>query len=98
MSFRFVIYIFDISEKSYTKLIYHSPKQVPVMMDKECNHYVKVCFKKAELIYKRFYHIVFLEIYKSFNLIPEQLEAKKRFCVEVRQKNSRRNGIQVCVR
>ena len=51
------------------------------MMDKECKHYVKGCFKKAELIYKRFYHIVFLEICKSFNLMPKGLEAKKRYCV-----------------
>ena len=50
-------------------------------MDKECKHYVKGCFKKAELIYKRFYHIVFLEICKSFNLMPKGLEAKKRYCV-----------------
>ena len=51
------------------------------MMDKECKHYVKGCFKKAELIYKRFYHIFFLEICKSFNLMPKGLEAKKRYCV-----------------
>ena len=75
MSFRF-IYI-----RRHTKSIYYSPKQVPILMDRECKHYVKVCFKKAELIYKRFYHVVFLEIYKSFNLMPKGLEAKKRFCV-----------------
>ena len=51
------------------------------MMERECKHYVKVCFKKAELIYIRFYHIVLLEICKSFNLMPKGLEAKKRFYV-----------------
>ena len=50
-------------------------------MDEKCNNYVKVCFKKAELIYKRFYHIVFLEICKSFNLISKGLEVKKSFCL-----------------
>ena len=50
-------------------------------MDETCNDYVKACFKKAELIYKRFYHIVFLEICKSFNLMPKGLVAKKIFCV-----------------
>ena len=63
------------------------PKQVPIMMDEECNHYVKVCFKKGELIYGRVYHIVFLEICKSFNLRPKGLEAKKRFCVRGRSEN-----------
>ena len=57
------------------------------MMDKECNHYVKACFKKVELIYKRFYHIVFPEICKSFNLMPIGLEAKKKFCVGRTSKN-----------
>ena len=49
------------------------------MMDEKCNGYVKACFKKAELIYKCFYDIVFLEICKSFNLMPKELEAS--FCV-----------------
>ena len=40
-------------------------KQVPSMIDRECKHYVKVCFKKAELIYKT----------------PKGLEAEKRYCV-----------------
>ena len=52
-------------------------EEVPVMMDKESNDYVKVCFKKAELIYKRFYHIVFLEICKYFNLMRKGLKANK---------------------
>ena len=37
---------------------------------KELNWYINV-----------FYHIVFLEICKSFNLMPKGLEAKKRFCI-----------------
>ena len=51
------------------------------MMDEKCNDYVKACVKKVELIYKRFYHIVFLETCKSFDLMPKGLEAKKSFCV-----------------
>ena len=50
-------------------------------MYRECKHHVKGCFKKAELIYKRFYHIIFLEICKSFNSISKGLEAKTRYCV-----------------
>ena len=49
------------------------------MMDEKCNDYVKACFKKVKLIYKRFCRIVFLEICKSFNSIPKGLEAKKSF-------------------
>ena len=51
------------------------------MMNEKCNHYVKVCFKKTELIYKRFYLIVFLEICKPFNFMPKGLEAMKKFFV-----------------
>ena len=50
-------------------------------MDKECKSYMKVCYKKSEQIYKCFYHIVFLEICKSFQLMPKGLEAKKKYCV-----------------
>ena len=80
MSFSF-IYIQDIFVKKYTKSIYYSPKQVSVMVERECKYYVKICFKKAELIHKRFYHIVFLEICKLLNLMPKGLAAKKWYCV-----------------
>ena len=50
-------------------------------MDQECKSYSKTCFKKSEAIYKTFYHIVFLEICKSFQLMPKGLVARKRFCV-----------------
>ena len=59
--------------------MYYSLIQVPIKMDETCNDFVKACFKKAELIYKRFYHIVLLEICKSFNLMPKGLEANKSF-------------------
>ena len=65
------------------------------MMEKECNHYVKVCFKKAKLVYKRFYDIVFLEICKFFDFIPKRLAAKKQVLYGGRLKTSRRNGIQI---
>ena len=54
-------------------LVYYSPMQVLIMMDQKCNGYVKACLKKAGLIYKRFYHIVFLEICRYFNLIVWKL-------------------------
>ena len=40
-------------------------------MDKECKSSMKVCYKKSEQIYKSFYHAVFLEICKSFQLMPK---------------------------
>ena len=50
-------------------------------MDDKCKNYVRACFEKAEFIYKCLYHIVFLEICESFNLMPKGLEAKKiYFC------------------
>ena len=51
-------------------------------MGKEDKSYMKVCYKKSEQIYKCFYHIVFLEICKSFQLMPKGLEAKKKYCVK----------------
>ena len=42
---------------------------------------MKVYYKKSEQIYKSFYDIVFLEIWKSFQLMPKGLEAKKKYCV-----------------
>ena len=31
-----------------------------VTMDQKCKDYFYICFKKSELVYKSFYHIVFL--------------------------------------
>ena len=50
-------------------------------MEQKCKSYTKTCFKKSEIICKTFYHVVFLEICKSFHLMPKGLVAKKRFCV-----------------
>ena len=50
-------------------------------MDKECKGYMKVSYKKSEQIYKSFCHIAFLEICKSFQLMPKGLEAKNKNCV-----------------
>ena len=50
-------------------------------MDQKRKNYSITCFKKSEAIYKTFYHIVFLEICKSFQLMPKGLVARKKFCV-----------------
>ena len=42
---------------------------------------MKVCYKKSEQINKSFCHIVFLEICKSFQLMPKGFKAKKKCCV-----------------
>ena len=44
-------------------------------------------YKKSEQIYKSFYHIVFLEIYKSFQLMPKGFEAKKTYSVGEKSKD-----------
>ena len=43
-------------------------------------NYKKTCFKNSERIFKTFFHIVFLEICKSFELLPKGLSTKKRLC------------------
>ena len=40
-----------------------------------------MCYKKSEQRYKSFYHIVFLEICKSFQQMLKGLEAKKKYYV-----------------
>ena len=51
------------------------------MENEECKKYSKNLFKKLESIYKSFHHIVFLEICKSFGLLPKGLVSKKSFCI-----------------
>ena len=51
-------------------------------MEQKFKSYTKTCFKKSENIDETFYHIVFLEICKSFHLMPKGLVARKRFCVD----------------
>ena len=82
-----VSYKYKTFFERHTKSIYYSSKQFPVMMDRWCKHCVKGCFKKAELIYKPLYHVVFQEICESFNLMPKGLEAKKRYCVDGTSEN-----------
>ena len=50
-------------------------------MDQKRRNYTITCFKKSEAIYKTFHHIVFLEICKSFQLMPKSLVGGKKFCV-----------------
>ena len=47
----------------------------------ECKKYSKKLFKKSESIYKLFSHIVFLEICKSFGMLPKRLVSNKSFCI-----------------
>ena len=49
-------------------------------MDEMCINYMKICLKNSERIFKTFFHIVFLEICKSFELLPKGLPTKKRLC------------------
>ena len=49
-------------------------------MDEICINHKKTCFKNSERILKTFFHIVFLEICKLFELIPKGLSTKKRLC------------------
>ena len=43
-------------------------------------NYKKACFKNPGRILKTFFHIVFLEICKSFELLPKGSSTKKRLC------------------
>ena len=49
-------------------------------MDEKFINYKTTCFKNSEIIFKTFFHIVFLEICKSFELLPKGLSTKERLC------------------
>ena len=51
-------------------------------MDENCINYKKTCFKNSEGIFKTFFHIVFLEICKLFELLLKGLSTKKRLYFE----------------
>ena len=43
-------------------------------------NYKKTYFKNSERIFRKFFHIVSLEICKSFELLPKGISTKKRLC------------------
>ena len=51
-----------------------------LLMDEMCMNYKKTCFKNSERIFQTFFHTVFLEICKSFELVLKGLSTKKRLC------------------
>ena len=53
----------------------------------ECDNYMKQMFKACENAYKTFYHIIFLEIYKSYKIAPKGLYVKKDHCIGILQRN-----------
>ena len=50
-------------------------------INKECDNYMKQMFKICENAYKIFYHIIFLEICKSYKIVPKGLYVKKDYCI-----------------
>ena len=50
-------------------------------VNKECDNYMKQMFKTCENAYKTFYHIIFLEICKSYKIVPKGLYEKKDHCI-----------------
>ena len=50
-------------------------------VNKECDNYMKQMFRTCENGYKIFYHIIFLEICKSYKIVPKGLYVKKDYCI-----------------
>ena len=50
-------------------------------VNKECDNYMKQMFRTCENGYKVFYHIIFLEICKSYKIVPKGLYVKKHYCI-----------------
>ena len=61
-------------------ILYVIPVQL-LNMEKNCRRELQQLIKLAEKIYKSFYHIIFLETCKSFNLVPKGLRIKKQPCI-----------------
>ena len=51
-----------------------------MLMNETCMNYKKICLKNSERIFTIFFHIVILEVCKSFELLLKVLSPKKRFC------------------
>ena len=47
----------------------------------ERDNYMKQMFKTSENAYKTFYQIIFLEIFKSYKIVPKGLYVKKDHCI-----------------
>ena len=63
----------------HQKLIYYFADSPITSNHEKCMNYKKTCFKYSEIIFKNFLHILFLKLYKSFELLPKGLSTKKRF-------------------
>ena len=79
------IYIYTCSDLTFSCKGMQSwyiilPIQQLLLMDEMFENYKKTCFNNSERIFKTFFNIVFLEICKSFELLPKGLSTKKRLC------------------
>ena len=54
-------------------------------VNKEGENYMKQMFKTCENTYKVFYHITFMEICKSYKIVPKDLYVKKDLCMNLRK-------------
>ena len=65
------------------KNIYYCTKgcNMETTESKECDSYTKQMFKTCDNAYKVFYHIIFLEICKSYKIVPKRLYVKKDYCI-----------------
>ena len=66
------------------KVIYSCTKafNMETTVNKECDNYMKQMFKTCENAYKTFYHIIFLEICKSYKIVSKGLYVKKDHCIK----------------
>ena len=65
------------------KVIYSCTKvsNVETTVNKDCGNYMKQMFNTCQNAYKTFYHIIFLEICKSYKIVPKGLYVKKDHCI-----------------
>ena len=67
MSF-YYLYILTFTVKGFKVIYYRTkPSNMETTVNKERDNYMKEMFRTSEKAYKLFYHIVFLEICKSYN-------------------------------
>ena len=65
------------------KVIYYCTEtsNMETAVNKECNNYMKQMLKTCENAYKIFYHIIFLDICKSYKIVLNGLYVKKDYCI-----------------
>ena len=67
-------------------MLLHQASDMDATVNKEVGNYMKQIFNTCENLLKAFYQIIFLQICKSYKIVPKCLYAKKTILFETHQR------------